>query len=152
MTQHNSSHYKELIQFIELQFKDILKIDYEDDLVEFYDEPHLCVIHKSDLNNKIYIPIDDTIDKNKKRIELEMKRHIKEKCTICKEIQKLLYCDECLNQYCYFCYADNIVKNKGTHVCPFCRDGEDRIHLNSSYDNTLKTHRYEEALKLIESK
>jgi hypothetical protein len=148
---HNSSDRKQLIQFIEIHFKDKLKIDHEDKLVECYDEPHLCIIYNSDLN-KIYIPIHDTLEKNKKRIELEMKRHIKEKCTICNEIQKLLYCDECLNQYCYFCHAHIVIQNKGTPVCPFCRDGEDKIHLNSSYDNALKKHRYDFALKLIESK
>lgn len=148
---HNSSDRKELIELIDLHFKDTLKIDYEDHLVECYDEPHLCIIH-SELNNKIYIPIHDTFDKNKKRIELEMKRQIKEKCTICNEIQKFLYCDECLNQYCYFCHANIVIQNKGTPVCPFCKDGEDKIHLNSSYDNALKKHRYDFALKLIESK
>ena len=143
-----SDSKQELIHLIRIYFKDRLKIDEEDEDLEYYDEPHLCMLHNLD---KFYININDTWNKNKKRIELEMKREIKEECAICNEIKKLHYCNECLNQYCILCYAHIVIKNKGTHVCPYCRDGEDRIHLNTPYNNTLKTHRYEFAIKLIES-
>ena len=63
MHNHDSSHCKELIQFIELHFKDLLKIDYEDEETKYYEEPHLCIIQNKNLV-KIHIPINDTLEKN----------------------------------------------------------------------------------------
>lgn len=77
---------------------------------------------------KFYLKINDTWEKNKKIIELEMKRDIIEECKICNKSKKLLYCDECLNEHCLLCHAHIVIKNKGTPVCPFCRDGDMKRH------------------------
>jgi hypothetical protein len=146
----STSLKKELIDLIGIHFKNCT-IDEEDEDLQHYEGYHLCMILHDLEDYKIYINLNDTWNKNKKRIELEMKREIKEECKICNEIKKLLYCDECLNQYCYLCHSHTIVKNKGTPVCPFCKDGEQRLDINNSYNNALKKHRYEEALKIIES-
>jgi hypothetical protein len=57
----------------------------------------------------------------------------------------------CLNQYCYLCEAHIIVKNNGIPICPFCRDGEKQINVNSEFNDRIKKYTYKEALKLIES-
>lgn len=142
---------QELIDLIGIHFKDYRwKIDDEDEDLQYYQGAHLCII-LHDLEDKIYIDINNTWEKNKKIIELEMKRDIIEECAICNKSKKLLYCEECLNKHCLLCYAHIIVRNKGTPVCPFCKDGEQNIDINNSYNNALKKHRYEEALKFIES-
>ena len=142
---------QELINDIGIYLKDyIWKICEEDD------DDQLCIIVQNIVNGwednyEIYTHINDTWEKNKKRIELIIKSQIKE-CVICNETKELIFCDECLNEYCDLCEAQIIVKNKGIHICPFCRDGEELININNSYNNALKKHRYEEALKIIESK
>jgi hypothetical protein len=142
---------EELINLIDIHFKDYRwTIDDEDEYVQYYEGRHLCMILHHLEDYKIYININEPWDRNKKRIELEMKRDIMEECTICNRTKKLLYCDECLNQHCYLCHAHIVIKNKGTPVCPFCKDGEQNLDINNSYNNALKKHRYEEALKIIE--
>jgi len=141
---------QELIELISIHYKHYT-IDDDDDDLQHYEGDYLCIILHDLEDYKIYINLNDTWNKNKKIIELEMKRQIKEECKICNEIKKLLYSDECLKQYCLLCHAHIIIKNKGTPVCPFCKDGEERIDINNSYNNALKKHRYEEALKIIDS-
>jgi len=142
---------QELINLILVEFKDYRwKIDDDDELLKHYEDPQLCIVHIAK-DYKFYVNINDTWERSKKRIYLEMNRQTKEKCTLCNEIQTLLFCDECLNQHCYYCHAHIVIKNKGNPVCPFCKDGEDRIDINT-FDNALRKHRYEFALKLIESK
>lgn len=136
---------QELKDLIGIHFKDCRIYDEDK---EYYEDPYLCILLE---DYKFYININDTWEKNKKIIELEMKRDIIEECKICNKSKKLLYCDECLNKHCLLCHAHIIVKNKGTPVCPYCKDGEQNIDINNSYNNALKKHRYEEALKLIDS-
>lgn len=138
---------QELIQLISIHLKDYTwKID------DFYDkEDELWII--ININNKdyqIYININETWEKTKKRIKLNIEQHINE-CILCNQTKELIFCEECLNEHCLLCYAHFIVRNKGTPVCPFCKDGEQNIDINNSYNNALKKHRYEEALKFIES-
>jgi hypothetical protein len=141
---------QELMDLISIYFKDyIWKIDDADKELQFYEGPYLCIII-DDLKDKIYINMNDTWEKNKKRIELNIEKHINE-CIICNETKELIFCDECLNEHCLLCFAHIIVRNKGTPVCPFCRDGEDRVNINDGYNNALKQHRYQEALKMIQS-
>jgi hypothetical protein len=138
---------QELIQLIGIYLKDhTWKID------DFYDKDDelWIIININDKDRQMYININDTWEKNKKRIELNIEQHVND-CILCNETKELIFCEECLNQHCLLCYAYIIVKNKGTPVCPFCRDGEQNIDINNSYTNALKQHRYEEALKFIQS-
>ena len=137
---------QELIQLIDIYLKDYTwKID------DFYDKDDelWIIMNKNNKDYQIYININETWEQTKKRIELNIEQHITE-CIICNETKELLFCEECLNQYCLICYAHIIVRNNGTPVCPFCGDGEKSININNSYNNALKTHRYEEALKIID--
>jgi hypothetical protein len=139
---------QELIQLIDIHLKDYTwKVD------DFYDKDDelWIIININDKDYQIYININEKWEQSKKRIELNIEHHIIE-FIICNETKEMTFCEECLNQYCLLCYAHIIVRNKGTPVCPFCRDGEQRIDINDSYNNALKKHRYEEALKIIESK
>ena len=137
---------QELIQLIVIHLKDYTwKID------ENCKDELWIIINRNNKDCQIYINIYETWEQTKKRIELNIEEQIRE-CDICNEVQRLLFCEECLNQHCYFCHAHIVIKNKGTPVCPFCRDGEDLIHLNTPYNNILKKHRYDFALKLIETK
>ena len=136
---------QELIQLISIHLKDYTwKID------DFYDKDDelWIIININDKDRSMYININDTWEKNKKRIQLNIEQHINE-CALCNQIKELIFCDECLNEHCLLCYAHIIVRNKGTPVCPFCRDGEQRININDGYNNALKQHRYQEALKII---
>ena len=143
---------QELINLILIEFKDYRwTIDDDDEMLKHYEDPQLCIVHITN-DYKFYVNINDTWERSKKRIYMEMNRQTKEKCRVCNEIQKLLFCDECLNQHCYFCHAHIVIKNMGTPVCPFCKDGEDKININTPFNNTLRKNRYEFALKLIESK
>lgn len=138
---------QELIQLIDIHLKDYTwKID------DFYDKDDeiWIMINTNDEDYRIPIYLYETWEKNKKRIKLNIEQQINE-CIICNETKELIFCDECLNEHCLLCHAHIIVRNKGTFVCPFCRDGEHRININNSYSNALKKHRYEEALKFIES-
>lgn len=87
-------------------------------------------------------------NKLKKRIKLNIEEYITE-CIICNEIKELRFCAECLNQLCWLCYSHIVIRNNGTPVCPFCRDGEEFININHPYNNALKIHRYEYALRII---
>jgi len=128
---------QELIQLIGIYLKEYTwKID------DFYDK---------DDELWIIININETWEKTEKRIKLNIEQHINE-CIFCNQTKELIFCEECLNEHCLLCYAHIIVRNKGTPVCPFCRDGEQRININDGYNNALKQHRYQEALKIIESK
>jgi hypothetical protein len=138
---------QELIQLIEIHLKDYTwKID------DYYDnDDELWIIININYKNEpIYININETWEKTKKRIELNIKQHITE-CILCNEIKELIFCEECLNEHCLLCHSHIVIKNNGTPVCPFCKDGEQNIDINNSYNNALKKHRYEEALKIIES-
>ena len=137
---------EELIQLIGIHLKDYTwKID------ENCKDELWIIINRNNKDYQMYINVYETWEQTKKRIELNIEEQIRE-CEICNEVQRLLFCEECLNQHCYFCHAHIVIKNKGTPVCPFCRDGEDLIHLNTPYNNILKKHRYDFALKLIETK
>ena len=140
---------QELIQLIGVYFKEYTwKISTFDD---FYDKDELWIIvNTNGKDYQIYININEAWEKTKKRIKLNIEQHITE-CIFCNEIKKLIFCEECLNEHCLLCHAHIIIKNKGTPVCPYCRDGEQNIDINNSYNNALKKHRYEEALKLINS-
>jgi hypothetical protein len=137
---------QELIEIIDIYLK-----DYTLDLDECYDDILQIRINTNSKKYEIFININEPWEKNKKRIKLNIEQHINE-CIICNETKELIFCDECFNEHCLLCLAHIIVRNKGTPVCPFCRDGEDRININDGYNNSLKKHRYEEALKMIESK
>lgn len=138
---------QELIHLIGIYLK-----DYTWKPDDFYDKDDelWIIININDKDRKIYININEPWEKTKKRIKLNMEQHINE-CIICNETKELIFCDECLNEQFLLCYAHIIVRNKGTPVCPFCRDGEQNIDINNSYTNALKQHRYEFALKFIES-
>jgi hypothetical protein len=138
---------QELIQLIVIHLT-----DYTGKIDDFYDKDDelWIIININDKDNQIYININETWEQTKKRIELNTEQHITE-CIICNETNEHTFCEECLNQYCLLCHAHIIVRNKGTPVCPFCRDGEQRININNSYNNALKQHRYQDALKFIES-
>jgi hypothetical protein len=135
---------QELIEIIDIYLK-----DYTLEFDECYHTLHIK-INTNSKTYEIFININEPWEKNKKRIKLNIEQHINE-CIICNETKELIFCDECLNEHCLLCFAHIIVRNKGTPVCPFCRDGEDRININDGYNNALKQHRYEEALKLIQS-
>ena len=135
---------QELIEIIDIYLK-----DYTLELDKGYDDTLRIIINTNNKTYEIFININETLEKNKKKIKLTIEKHINE-CIICNEMKELIFCDECLNEHCLLCLAHIIVKNKGTHVCPFCRDGEDRVNINDGY-NALKHHRYQMALKLIES-
>lgn len=141
---------QELIHLISIYFKDYRwKVDDKDKDLQFYEGAYLCIII-DDLKDKIFININEPWEKNKKRIKLNIQQHINE-CIICNETKELIFCDECFNEQCLLCLAHIIVRNKGTPVCPFCRDGEDRVNINDGYNNSLKQYRFQEALKLIQS-
>ena len=137
---------QELIEIIDIYLK-----DYTLDLDECYDDILQIRINTNSKKYEIFININEPWEKNKKRIKLNIEHHINE-CIICNETKELIFCDECFNEHCLLCLAHIIVRNKGTPVCPFCRDGEDRVNITDGYNNALKKHRYEEALKIIESK
>ena len=141
------SKKQELIDLIGIHLKDYTwKID------DFYDKDDelWIIININDKDRQMYININETWEKTEKRIKLNIEQHINE-CIFCNQTKELIFCEECLNEHCLLCYAHIIVRNKGTPVCPFCRDGEDRININDGYNNALKQHRYQEALKFIES-
>ena len=141
------SKKQELIDLIGIHLKDYTwKID------DFYDKDDelWIIININDKYRQMYININETWEKTEKRIQLNIEQHINE-CIFCNQTKELIFCEECLNEHCLLCYAHIIVRNKGTPVCPFCRDGEDRININDGYNNALKQHRYQEALKFIES-
>ena len=138
---------QELIQLVGIHLKDYTwKIWKIDDLYD-KDDKLWIIINVNNKDRQMYINIHERWEKNKKRIELNIEQHVNE-CILCNETKELIFCDECLNEHCLLCYAHIIVRNKGTPVCPFCRDGEQRININN---NALKQHRYEEALKFIEN-
>ena len=137
---------QELIELIGIHLK-----DYTWEIDENYKDELWIIINRNGKDDQIYINIHETLEQTKKRIELNIEEQIRE-CNICNEVQRLLFCEECLNQHCYFCHAHIVIKNMGTPVCPFCGDGEDLVHLNNPYNNTLKKHRYEHALKFLETK
>jgi hypothetical protein len=136
---------QELIEIIDIYLK-----DYTLDLDECYDDILQIRINTNSKKYEIFININEPWEKNKKRIKLNIEQHINE-CIICNETKELIFCDECFNEQCLLCLAHIIVINKGTPVCPFCRDGEDRVNINDGYNNSLKQHRFQEALKLIQS-
>lgn len=110
-----NSSKQELIQLIGVHLKDyIWKID---DFYDKYDELWI-IMNINDKDRQIYININETWEKTKKRIRLNIEQHVNE-CIICNEIKELIFCDECLNEHCLLCYAHIIVRNKGTPVCPF---------------------------------
>ena len=137
---------QELIQLINIHLK-----DYTWEIDDFYnkDDELWIIINTNEEDYGICIYLYETWEKNKKRIELNIEQHIKE-CTICNEIKKLTFCYVCLNQYCYLCEAHIIVKNNGIAICPFCRDGEKAIHVNSEFNDRIKKYTYKEALKIIQ--
>jgi hypothetical protein len=138
---------QDLIQLVGIHLKDYTwKIWKIDDLYD-KDDKLWIIINVNNKDRQMYINIHERWEKNKKRIELNIEQHVNE-CILCNETKELIFCDECLNEHCLLCYAHIIVRNKGTPVCPFCRDGEQRININN---NALKQHRYEEALKFIEN-
>ena len=164
------SKKQELIDLIGIYLKDYTwKID-EELKSRIYDN-ELWIIIQNKINGrednyKICMNTYDTWEKNKKRIELTITQYIR-KCVICNEIKKLTFCNKCLNQYCYLCDANIIIKNEGATVCPFCRNGgteDDPKYLeNDDVDdidrilmiklcNGIKKIRYLGALIMVESK
>lgn len=164
-----STNLKEnLIQLIGIYLKDYTwKINEEWKGLGLYKDNELCIVIQNMVNGiednyRIRMNINDSWEKNKKRIELNITQYIRT-CVICNEVKKLRFCDKCLNQYCHLCYANIIIKNEGTPVCPFCRNGgieDDRNKLGDDIDNAImiklcngiKKIRYLSALILLESK
>jgi hypothetical protein len=103
---------QELINRIGIHLK-----DYKWKIDNFYDKDNeddelWIIININDKDYQIYININETWEKTKKRIELNIEQHIIE-CIICNEKNKQTFCEECLNQYCLLCHAHIVVKNKG---------------------------------------
>jgi hypothetical protein len=138
---------QELIQLIDIHLK-----KYTWKINDFYkNENEIWItINTNGEDYDICIYLYQTWEKNKKRIRLNIEQNIRE-CMICNEIKKLTFCYICLNQYCYLCEAHIIVKNNGIPICPFCRDGEKQINVNSEFNDRIKKYTYKEALKIIES-
>jgi hypothetical protein len=137
---------QDLIHLIGIYLK-----DYTLELDKGYDDTLRIIINTNNKTYEIFININEPWEKIKKRIKLNIEQHVNE-CIICNETKELIFCDECFNEHCLLCLAHIIVRNNGTPVCPFCRDGEDRVNINDGYNNALKQHRYQEALKMIQSK
>ena len=157
---------QELIDLIGIYLKDYTWKTDEEWKSRNYDNELWIIIQNKvngvEDNYKIHMNINDTWEKNKKIIELNITQYIRT-CVICNEIKQLTFCDKCLNQYCYLCQAHIIIKNEGTTVCPFCRNGgmEDETKflgnvidhlLMSKLCNGIKKLRYLAALIMVESK
>jgi len=134
-----------------IEIIDIYLTEYTVDFDQFDYDTLQIRINTNSKKYEIFINVNEPWEKIKKRIKLNIEQHVNE-CVICNETKELIFCDECFNEHCLLCLAHIIVRNKGTPVCPFCRDGEDRVNITDGYNNVLKKHRYEEALKIIESK
>jgi hypothetical protein len=134
-----------------IEIIDIYLTEYTVDFDQFAYDTLWIRINTNSKKYEIFINVNEPWEKIKKRIKLNIEQHVNE-CVICNETKELIFCDECFNEHCLLCLAHIIVRNKGTPVCPFCRDGEDRVNITDGYNNALKKHRYEEALKIIESK
>ena len=93
---------QELIDLIGIHLKDYTwKMDEEWKSRNYDNELWIMIQNKVngvEDNYKICMNINDTWEKNKKRIELNITQYIR-KCVICNEIKKLTFCNKCLNQY-----------------------------------------------------
>lgn len=152
---------QKLIQLIGIHLKDFTwKIDERLVGVYYDKDSELCIVIQNmrnglEDNYEIYMNINDTWEQNKKRIDLNITQYIRE-CIICNQVKKLRFCDKCLNQYCNLCHAHIIIKNEGTPICPFCRNGGVEDHFNNPFSikacNAMKKLRYLMATLLVETK